>query len=865
MDGADAGSGAGDAGGSGNASGSSPPATRPPAPSLGKYYADFYYRDGRSLGSVQRHDTFSHHDFSSQTGRLANVRADSGTVLTAQEGDTLSALAQRLYGDASLWYVLAEANGLPDRHAALPAGTLINAPAVVRNSNTFATFSPYDPGERIGQMSPAQVTPPPPPSKGGCGALGTLIMVVVAVAVTVATAGATAAALGATATTATGAAAGTAALGSAALTGGAFASGVTLGAVGGSFAATSLAATFAVSAAVGAAAGSIASQVVGLAIGAQDRFSWRQVGLSALGAAVTSGLGSAGVGGKAFNAAFGSNYVAAAASAAIRSTVTQGLGSALGMQSFNWKAVAVSAIAAPLTTAVGEVADTAMTGWDTTLRDGIKGTLSAALTQRVRMQVYSNGKLDWSSFAADAFGNAIGNSVVAEMQESARWNSIKQEEEIARQADNPTGQFDNIAPTAAAPNLNMARAVDPDPVAERRRIYGADGDGAVFDGETGGRSRSYSIRIVQRGDSWSKIVGSNPAAIGLAMLLNGRSNSTVYAGEAVVIGSLADYSDSGVAQAKQIGVAALRQDRARLDQLAEAKALAESASMYQREINRFAALASTTDNTAAGAISAAMQSDPRLTRGTVGYSAAELAEYRRTSGGFEPDSGWPTPADYAEGKTAMRALEMAAAGKKDPTWAAAAAAGITLARTDSPFGGAVVKPSSWASISAEARAARETAGLRDAELTISFGASPTAGETTATATGKTVHRNLAEGRRASGDYDLVNQPIRDSKGTPVEVPRKIDLSTGMPKLEAGKQSAIPDAVIYRDGVIIDDKPLGRPIAKDRQEIIRFINAYEQAQGQLPTTIAIQRYDPATGQPMLTELYRPSDFLPPKKR
>lgn len=55
------------------------------------------------------------------------------------------------------------------------------------------------------------------------------------------------------------------------------------------------------------------------------------------------------------------------------------------------------------------------------------------------------------------FGNAIGNSVVAEMQESARWNSIKQAEEIARQADNPTGQFDNISSGSTAFSEDVAR------------------------------------------------------------------------------------------------------------------------------------------------------------------------------------------------------------------------------------------------------------------------------------------------------------------------------------------------------------------------------------------------------------------------
>jgi filamentous hemagglutinin len=55
--------------------------------------------------------------------------------------------------------------------------------------------------------------------------------------------------------------------------------------------------------------------------------------------------------------------------------------------------------------------------------------------------------------------------------------------------------------------------------------------------------------------------------------------------------------------------------------------------------------------------------------------------------------------------------------------------------------------------------------------------------------------------------------------------------------------------------------LGRPISKDRQEIIRFIKAYEIREGNLPKTIGIQRYDPQTGQPLFTELYTPQNFLP----
>ncbi|WP_315133467.1 hypothetical protein [Achromobacter marplatensis] len=65
-------------------------------------------------------------------------------------------------------------------------------------------------------------------------------------------------------------------------------------------------------------------------------------------------------------------------------------------------------------------------------------------------------------------------------------------------------------------------------------------------------------------------------------------------------------------------------------------------------------------------------------------------------------------------------------------------------------------------------------------------------------------------------------------------------------------------------MILDDKPLGRPISKDRQEIIRFIDAYRESTGTQPRTIAIQRYDPKTGLPVVTELYNPNEFMPWKK-
>jgi hypothetical protein len=135
------------------------------------------------------------------------------------------------------------------------------------------------------------------------------------------------------------------------------------------------------------------------------------------------------------------------------------------------------------------------------------------------------------------------------------------------------------------------------------------------------------------------------------------------------------------------------------------------------------------------------------------------------------------------------------------------------------------------------------------------------GETAATVRGKSIHSRLAAERRADGSFDLVNRPLTDKAGIPIQVTRRVDLKTGEPLPGTGYQVARPDAVRYKGDVIIDDKPMGRPIAKDRQEIIRDIRAYEQSRGNLPRTIGIQRYDPVTGRPIVTELYSPFDFLP----
>jgi hypothetical protein len=135
------------------------------------------------------------------------------------------------------------------------------------------------------------------------------------------------------------------------------------------------------------------------------------------------------------------------------------------------------------------------------------------------------------------------------------------------------------------------------------------------------------------------------------------------------------------------------------------------------------------------------------------------------------------------------------------------------------------------------------------------------GFTPSAAVGVKVHTARAAGRRAAGTFSLVNEPITDTSGNPIQVPERVDLKTGAPVPEYGTQEARPDAVDFNAESIIDDKPAGRPISADRQEIIRFIEAYRTRTGKLPKTIEIHRYDPVTEAPAGVEVYTPEDFLP----
>ncbi len=239
---------------------------------------------------------------------------------TAKGGETLAAIAAQAWGDSSLWYKLADANGLA-AGSTLAAGQILTIPAgVMRSTHNASTFNPYDPAAAVGDTTPTAPIPQTPTraaGKKGCGTFGVILMIAVAVAVA-AVVGPAVIGHAAIAGTATGATGLTAAIGA---TGAAI--------VGG---------------AIAGVASSLASQLVGLATGNIDRFSWKAVALAGIGGAVAGGLSTV----SGLNGATGAmGALQDAGRAALGSAITQGIGVATGLQDkFDWAGVALAGVMA---------------------------------------------------------------------------------------------------------------------------------------------------------------------------------------------------------------------------------------------------------------------------------------------------------------------------------------------------------------------------------------------------------------------------------------------------------------------------------------------------------------------------------------
>uniref|UniRef100_UPI0010560C6E LysM peptidoglycan-binding domain-containing protein n=1 Tax=Legionella rowbothamii TaxID=96229 RepID=UPI0010560C6E len=125
---------------------------------------------------------------------------------TLKSGDSLESIALQVYGDSSLWYLIADANGISDRGAVAGRDSqlyigqrLTIPPAATGQHHTQATHRILDANKMLGNTSAnaAMPTPKPPKPKHG-NFWGKVIVAIVATVATVVTAGAFALGMGAT-------------------------------------------------------------------------------------------------------------------------------------------------------------------------------------------------------------------------------------------------------------------------------------------------------------------------------------------------------------------------------------------------------------------------------------------------------------------------------------------------------------------------------------------------------------------------------------------------------------------------------------------------------------------------------------------
>ncbi|KTD35412.1 putative deoxyribonuclease RhsA [Legionella moravica] len=220
-------------------------------------------------------------------GTLPEAPQDNLGAYTVQTGDTLERIALQVYGDSSLWYVLADANGISDKSAQagsssqLHVGQRLNIPPVATGQqHTNGTQKILNANQVLGNTSATTASPvvaaaPPPLPKRHGGLFSKIVVGIIGIVATVMTAGILGSLAGASlASTSLASSGGLFTLGSAVLSGTATATaGVTL--------AAGFAAGF---------VGSIASQSVAKAMGMQEQMNFKGALISGLATAATGGF-----------------------------------------------------------------------------------------------------------------------------------------------------------------------------------------------------------------------------------------------------------------------------------------------------------------------------------------------------------------------------------------------------------------------------------------------------------------------------------------------------------------------------------------------------------------------------------------------
>jgi hypothetical protein len=174
--------------------------------------------------------------------------------------------------------------------------------------------------------------------------------------------------------------------------------------------------------AIGGAVGSIISQGAAIALDLQDSFDWRGVALGALSGAVGAGFARAGsLVSLTSESGLGRQLFAASVNSTAANATTQGIAVLTKLQDkFDWRALAQTAVAAPLAQYVGGKVANRFGGAEALAADRYNVTKFARdaagsiTTAAVRSGL--GGRFDVRQVVSDVFGNALANSIVDRAQ-----------------------------------------------------------------------------------------------------------------------------------------------------------------------------------------------------------------------------------------------------------------------------------------------------------------------------------------------------------------------------------------------------------------------------------------------------------------
>ncbi|NRR29071.1 RHS repeat protein [Oxalobacteraceae bacterium] len=131
-------------------------------------------------GNVLGNETRKEGNFLGQNYMSATAAAYSAapTLYTTQAGDTLRDIAQRIWGDASLWYMIGDLNGIGSG-TVLAAGRVLKIPQRITTiHNDYRTHRPYSAGEASGDTMPLGS----PGNGDSCGVMGGIVTTTIAIA-----------------------------------------------------------------------------------------------------------------------------------------------------------------------------------------------------------------------------------------------------------------------------------------------------------------------------------------------------------------------------------------------------------------------------------------------------------------------------------------------------------------------------------------------------------------------------------------------------------------------------------------------------------------------------------------------------------